>query len=534
MNMRMLSWLLVVLGGLSTPVVAGDNLVDFVARGIVTDADADIREILNVRRGDAVLVEITFPVDLPDNNPNPNVGEYGGFDPQGASYQVTLRTSSGLVITTNGTLHDTTLTVENGVACGTGDGYRIGRDGGWGSFRLITRTSILLIDPTGDMFDDDSANGPQWTTLPPDLVANGSGTIEILPDDLNPTLTGDFRFVVLDFCQADPLADDCNADGIPDDCGMDCNMNGVADVCDIANGDAFDCNGNDIPDACEILDGWSTDHNGNGIPDGCDADCNENGFPDDFDIAKGNSADCDGNGVPDECEDCNSNGVGDACDISQGVSLDCNADGLPDECGVDCNANGIDDTCDIDNGTSLDADRNGVPDECEQSILLNGTMSQGFAVWERGGYGAFPIVVDEAFDVLGAGHGTRALKSRPGNSFTAWPQDWMAVLQQVDLTVGQTYVVEADYAAVNPFEEATLIELGLAVADPAPYIVYLGSELSVVHFSVGAGQIVRGHLRDIYVHTDAANDWVGLAMRFGDFLDPDPPDSPDSTSITCG
>jgi hypothetical protein len=55
-------------------------------------------------------------------------------------------------------------------------------------------------------------------------------------------------------------------------------------------------------------------------------DCNNNGTADDCDIADGSSVDCNGNGIPDEC------------DIADETSSDCNTDGRPDECGVadDC------------------------------------------------------------------------------------------------------------------------------------------------------------------------------------------------------
>ncbi|MEM7305791.1 MAG: right-handed parallel beta-helix repeat-containing protein [Planctomycetota bacterium] len=65
------------------------------------------------------------------------------------------------------------------------------------------------------------------------------------------------------------------------------------------------------------------------------ADCNENGVADTCDIADGTSADCDSNGLPDECQsqaDCNGNGVPDFCDIAAGTSLDADGDAVPDEC----------------------------------------------------------------------------------------------------------------------------------------------------------------------------------------------------------
>ncbi|MHC4908811.1 MAG: LamG-like jellyroll fold domain-containing protein [Planctomycetota bacterium] len=73
-------------------------------------------------------------------------------------------------------------------------------------------------------------------------------------------------------------------------CDGDCNLNGVSDELDIANGTSFDCNANGLPDECDLFDGTSADCNGNGVPDSCD-------------LADGSLADCNANGVPDECEE---------------------------------------------------------------------------------------------------------------------------------------------------------------------------------------------------------------------------------------
>jgi hypothetical protein len=130
----------------------------------------------------------------------------------------------------------------------------------------------------------------------------------------------------------------------------DCNGNGVADNCDIADGTSGDGNENGIPDECETID-----CNGNGvndsddIADGTSSDCNGNAIPDECDIADGTSSDCDGNGQPDECQsnDCNGNGVPDNCDIADGTSEDCDGDGTPDECEPDSDGNGIIDDCEV-------------------------------------------------------------------------------------------------------------------------------------------------------------------------------------------
>jgi hypothetical protein len=82
--------------------------------------------------------------------------------------------------------------------------------------------------------------------------------------------------------------------------GLDCNLNGVLDECDI------DCG---TPGGlCDVLGcGGSNDCNTNGIPDDCEPDCNTNGIADGCDLANCNTndagcQDCDRNGIPDECD----------------------------------------------------------------------------------------------------------------------------------------------------------------------------------------------------------------------------------------
>lgn len=136
---------------------------------------------------------------------------------------------------------------------------------------------------------------------------------------------------------------DCTGNGVLDVCEPDCNVNGIADSCDILSGAEDDCNGNVIPDQCELSSGDVSDCNGNLTPDVCDV----------FDGAP----DCNANFIPDECEtDCNSNGQPDDCDIAMGSSQDCNGSLIPDE-------------CDIAAGSSVDTNFNGTPDECEGPII---------------------------------------------------------------------------------------------------------------------------------------------------------------------
>ncbi len=63
---------------------------------------------------------------------------------------------------------------------------------------------------------------------------------------------------------------DCNGNMIPDVCEDDCDENGVADECEIADGASRDCNNNGIPDSCDIQDGTDFDCDGDGILDDCE------------------------------------------------------------------------------------------------------------------------------------------------------------------------------------------------------------------------------------------------------------------------
>lgn len=136
-------------------------------------------------------------------------------------------------------------------------------------------------------------------------------------------------------------------------------------------------------------------------------DCNDNGIGDVCDIDDGTSFDCNANGVADECEeDCNENGIPDECDIDGGFSVDCNANGIPDECEPDCNENGIADECDIADGTSIDDNGNGVPDECEVGNLLYTSFEE-------------PLIGDKYFD-LGDAALDHQLFNNEGEAYVAW------------------------------------------------------------------------------------------------------------------
>ncbi len=147
---------------------------------------------------------------------------------------------------------------------------------------------------------------------------------------------------------------DCNGNGIPDICDISC---GETDgMCDVDGcGLGFDCDGNGILDECD------TDNCPVGNPT-C-SDCNWNYKLDECDLT-----DC----TPGDhaCDDCNVNSVPDQCDLDPGdpdrngeVSRDCNTNDIPDECDVDpgdpdgngevspdCNSNDYPDWCDLTGG----------------------------------------------------------------------------------------------------------------------------------------------------------------------------------------
>ncbi len=101
------------------------------------------------------------------------------------------------------------------------------------------------------------------------------------------------------------------------------------------------------------------DCNLNTVADNCDVDCNGVGC----EPPCGESDDCDENGVPDECQN---NCIvrepppdyPDSCEILLGIAEDCNANTVPDDCEDDCDDDGIIDDCE----TIIDCDRDGVND----------------------------------------------------------------------------------------------------------------------------------------------------------------------------
>jgi hypothetical protein len=146
---------------------------------------------------------------------------------------------------------------------------------------------LSLLNTTGQDIDALGIEGA-WFNLIQDLTGFTTATLRVSLDSNAATEAVFMDNVVF----SSNAIVDSDGDGIPD----------TQDNCNLPNPDQLDCNGNGIGDVCDLADGTSFDCNLNSIPDECEADCNTNGVPDDCDIANGTSIDADGNGIPDECE----------------------------------------------------------------------------------------------------------------------------------------------------------------------------------------------------------------------------------------
>jgi hypothetical protein len=277
-----------------------------------------------------------------------------------------------------------------------------------GTYRIALMVTLLGMTTELNCLDADSGldfasltligNDDDPNDLPGDVdyeLICEAGDENRLTDD--PALDCDGNGVK-DVCDLlDDPARDADGNGVLDICEADCNGNGFPDLSDISLGSELDCNGNLIPDSCELADGSASDCNGNGIPDSCETDlhdCNGNGIPDSCDISDGTSSDSNVDGIPDECfEDCdnngihdplelqagsaadaNGNGVIDSCDIADGTSQDVNGNGIPDETEPDCDHDSIPDAWAIGQGDVADCDHNGVPDTCQPDSDSDGVI----------------------------------------------------------------------------------------------------------------------------------------------------------------
>lgn len=170
-----------------------------------------------------------------------------------------------------------------------------------------TTMTVTLLDwqdgavtvPVASLTVEHAPGSAGHSTIGP-VKDNGDGTWDVTltagvaegVDRFTVTADDSIRPVIL---MPEPVLEYCSSR-----CVLDCNGNGVPDICDIGNGLAQDCNRNLVPDECDIAAGKEGDCNLNGLPDGCE-DCNGNGAADECDLADGTSSDVDENGVPDEC-----------------------------------------------------------------------------------------------------------------------------------------------------------------------------------------------------------------------------------------
>jgi hypothetical protein len=139
-----------------------------------------------------------------------------------------------------------------------------------------------------------SADGA-WSVVAADI--DGDGDL-----DLVSASTNDNRVVWYENQQ-----NDCDGNSVPDECEPDCNLNGIADACDIRSGFSLDCNANGVPDPCDTGCVFACDTDHDGCHDAVDSDPR-----DPF-----KCADTDGDG----CDDCSS-GVFDTATDGQNSDSD--------------------------------------------------------------------------------------------------------------------------------------------------------------------------------------------------------------------
>ncbi len=141
--------------------------------------------------------------------------------------------------------------------------------------------------PDGCDIDDGVSADCQPNNIPDDCEADADG--DGVPDICDICAGGDDHAdsdgdSVPDFCDICAGGDDnvdTDGDTVPDFCDVcpldnpdDPDGDGVCtsnDNCNLSNPDQLDCQPNGIGDVCDLGDGTSNDNNGNGVPDECDA-----------------------------------------------------------------------------------------------------------------------------------------------------------------------------------------------------------------------------------------------------------------------
>ncbi|MGB0716729.1 MAG: hypothetical protein ACPGXK_12675 [Phycisphaerae bacterium] len=144
--------------------------------------------------------------------------------------------------------------------------------------------------------DSGTTDGPVWQfeTLSPADDCNNNGVLD--SQDI-----------------ANGTSEDCNSNNEPDECEPDADGDGVPDGCDVCAGsdDGVDPDGDGVPSGCDPCpndnpddpdeDGVCTSDDNCALPNPLQIDCQPNGVGDVCDIDSGTSDDVDLDGIPDEC-----------------------------------------------------------------------------------------------------------------------------------------------------------------------------------------------------------------------------------------